>query len=1027
MKRIKRAIAILLAFSLLTTLATSQFASASSSDLQVTTIEYYDSTATGAPTYLLRVNFNYDFGITWATILTNKAVTDYIKINGTKLSDLIAADSGIFVQTDNRTPASTKTLDIHIPKTNAIFKNVISAVDGDVVEFMEGLTSPKGDTIGSSVGYQFFVRTSQAYFTNPLISIALNKATTSIVAGLTETLTVTYKPTNTADSKTVVWTTSDATKATVVDGVVTAVAAGTATITATCNGKTATCAVTVAATSIPLTAIALNKATTSIFVGRPDTLTTDTLTPETLTVTYTPANTTDSKTVVWTTSDATKATVANGVVTAVALGTATITATCNGKTATCAVTVAQVNSSDLQVTRIAYTDAGALPTLYYRLQAVFNYDFAAAWSSIITDKAVTDYIKINGTKLSDLIAEAAAAGKPMIVQTDSRTTDSKKILDIYIPKTNAIFKNVISAVDGDVVEFMEGLISPTGNMIGSSVGNQFLVRTSSTGFTITPLTSIALNKATTSIVAGQTETLTATYNPTDTTDSKETTWTSSDPTKATVANGVVTAVAAGTATITATCNEKTATCVVTVTAATTSKPLTAIALNKATTSIVAGQTDILTVTYTPADTTDSKTVVWTTSDATKATVANDVVTAVAAGTATITATCNGKTATCAVTVTQVNSSDLQVTKIGYSDAIGTGVPTYRLQVFFNKDFGIAWTTIPTDKAVTDYIKINGTKLSDLIAADSGIFVQTDNRTPASTQILDIYIPKTNAIFKNVISAVDGDVVEFMEGLISPKGDMIGSSVGNQIFVRTSQDYFTIVTITPLTSIVLNKATTSIVAGQTETLTVTYTPADTTDSKTIVWTTSDATKATVANGVVTAVAAGTATITATCNGKTATCAVTVTAATTKPLTSISLNKTTTSIVAGQTETLTVTYNPADTTDSKTATWTTSDATIATVENGVVTAVAAGTATITATSNGKTTTSVVTVTASGSSSDVNSSSTVSSTTSSDGSPTTSTNNGNNPKTGGSGLLVIVFASIASASCLVFIRGKKRSRLI
>lgn len=85
-------------------------------------------------------------------------------------------------------------------------------------------------------------------------------------------------------------------------------------------------------------------------------------------------------------------------------------------------------------------------------------------------------------------------------------------------------------------------------------------------------------------------------------------------------------------------------------------------------------------------------------------------------------------------------------------------------------------------------------------------------------------------------------------------------------------------ITPVTGITLNKNTTSIVKDETETLTATIAPVNATD-KGVTWTSSDESKATVdENGVVTAIAAGSATITATANGdstKTATCAVTVT--------------------------------------------------------------------------------------------------------------------------------------------------------
>lgn len=96
-----------------------------------------------------------------------------------------------------------------------------------------------------------------------------------------------------------------------------------------------------------------------------------------------------------------------------------------------------------------------------------------------------------------------------------------------------------------------------------------------------------------------------------------------------------------------------------------------------------------------------------------------------------------------------------------------------------------------------------------------------------------------------------------------------------------------VTITiPSTGITLNKTKLSLEKGKSETLTATVTPENSTD--TITWESSDKTKATVDNnGKVTAIAEGTATITAkTTSGKAAKCTVTVT----KPICK-HLNKTT----------------------------------------------------------------------------------------------------------------------------------------
>jgi uncharacterized protein YjdB len=77
----------------------------------------------------------------------------------------------------------------------------------------------------------------------------------------------------------------------------------------------------------------------------------------------------------------------------------------------------------------------------------------------------------------------------------------------------------------------------------------------------------------------------------------------------------------------------------------------------------------------------------------------------------------------------------------------------------------------------------------------------------------------------------------------------------------------------VTGIALNKSTTSIVAGNDETLTATLTPSGATGS--IAWYTSNAAVATVEDGVVTAIAEGTATVSAMVDGLADVCEVTVT--------------------------------------------------------------------------------------------------------------------------------------------------------
>ena len=159
----------------------------------------------------------------------------------------------------------------------------------------------------------------------PATGVTLSETALSLRPTEKATLTAAVAPENTTD--TLVWTSSNDAVATVKDGVVTAKSEGTATITAACGSAKAECAVTVLS-PIPATGVTLDKTALKLYEGD----------AAKLTATVEPENTTD-KTIVWTSSDKTIATVKDGTVTAVKAGTATITAACGEAKATCAVTV----------------------------------------------------------------------------------------------------------------------------------------------------------------------------------------------------------------------------------------------------------------------------------------------------------------------------------------------------------------------------------------------------------------------------------------------------------------------------------------------------------------------------------------------------------------------------------------------------------------------------------------------------------------------------------------------------------------
>ncbi len=410
------------------------------------------------------------------------------------------------------------------------------------------------------------------------------------------------------------------------------------------------------------------------------------------------------------------------------------------------------------------------------------------------------------------------------------------------------------------------------------------------------MTGVTLNKTTTSLLVGGSETLTATVAPADATNQKVT-WKSDKPEIATVdANGKVTGVKAGEATITVTTEDggKTATCKVTVSE--TSVAVTGVTLSKTVLTLETGASETLTASIAPKDATNQK-VSWKSDKPEIATVdASGKVTGVKAGTATITVTTEdgGKTATCKVTV-----SDKEIKVTG--------------------------------------VTLNKATLS-LIAGASETLTATV--APADAANKKVTWKSSNAAVATVDAAGKVTAVKAGEATITVTTEDGGKTATCKVTVSE--------TSVAVTGVTLNKTALTLNIGASETLTATVKPDDATN-KALTWKSSDETVATVdATGKVTGKKIGTATITATArdgSGVSGSCTVTV-LSTVKKVTVTPANLT---LGKNKSYTLTATVDAQPGTDTG-VTWTSSDTTIATVDaTGKVTATdKVGTVTITATS-------------------------------------------------------------------------------
>ena len=424
-------------------------------------------------------------------------------------------------------------------------------------------------------------------------SVKLNKGSISLAAGSqtggTETLQPTVEPGN-ATNKDVEWRSSAPGVASVSNsGQVTAVAAGTAVITVRTldGGRTANCNVTVTTAA---SEVVLNRRTLAMVKGY----------SETLVATVLPANA-SNRDVVWSSSAPAVVEVSQeGRVTALAMGSATITAATQdgSRRATCAVAV-------------------ALETIH-----------------------------VTGVALNRSEMSLEANGAPGQLIATVFPADAT-IKDVHWASSN---KTVATVSDDGPETVVTGLTNGTAIISATTVSGG---RSASCTLRVTgpvAVTGVTLNKTSTTLGIGTGETLIATVRPTTATN-QNVTWETNAPTIVSVTQeGRITGLAAGNANITVTTAQGNfkATCAVT---AMTAAPTTGVSLSRGSIMLEAGKSQTLVATVTPPNA-NNKDVQWSSTDPDVATVSsNGVVTGVAAGSATVTAAVAGFQVSCTVTVT----------------------------------------------------------------------------------------------------------------------------------------------------------------------------------------------------------------------------------------------------------------------------------------------------------------------------------------------------------------------------------------
>jgi len=428
------------------------------------------------------------------------------------VTDKIIGVTGISVKNSNITLDVGRSIEIEyaIKPSNATNQGVtitssdngIVKVDGNKIIAMDSGTA-KVTIRTNDGGYEatINVKVNMASQIVDETDIKLSKTNINLTIGGTTKVAATVVPEN-ATYRSVMWTSSNPSVATVNNGLIEGKSVGTAEIIVSTTHKNISKKINVTVSNVEAESISLNKKTLDLTVGS----------KESLTVTFNPNNT-SNKTITWTSSNTGIITVKDGLVVAKGVGTATVTAkSSNGKTASC---IANVKADNVPVQSLS-----------------LNVN--------VINTTVGDEIHLNATIKPD-----NATNK--IVTWESSNSNVATVLDGVV-KTKGVGTATITA---------------------TSINGKKDTCTVTVKSNDVEVQSVTLNSNNIKTKVGEEVSLMATISPSNATN-KTITWSSSDTSVATVnSSGKVTGKNEGTATITAKSNNgKIATCIVTVEEAT---------------------------------------------------------------------------------------------------------------------------------------------------------------------------------------------------------------------------------------------------------------------------------------------------------------------------------------------------------------------------------------------------------------------------------------------------------------------------